>query len=521
MEIKHTTLPKAIMLMLLLCVSVTMMADTYPAVCKARTNLNVRVAPSVQYSRRGMYHRGDQFIVHSVSYNGGMNWGEVTYNGEIGYVCMNYVNYISPYEEEPVVEQPQTSVYSSPQTFWSKAWSIIKVVLIILAVIIVLAFWKQILQGIIYLSFFMGAGALITYLLFGNGGIGSMIGLIIGILLGIRYLSNLYGIAPSWPLRLFYNIISFPFYLLNKLQFFIVEPWRYLFKSNWLSDDAKSVVRPILYILKIVLYILSTPLRIVNAITYNIITHVCIGLYDLCYEVLAPSSDDEGGENFGSWLLYFPLRLVKYPIWHGFIILVEGIIWTIVDTFIPAITMYHGTDMTAAQAITCSTMRNEYLRRFKRWSDGAFTASQCCWGGKGVYFASMRSVARRYAMDGYRLSDDNPVMIVCRVSLGDVINYSLTPDYVYNNTGGNGNYGVLNGYAKDHGYNTGEWWNKCGGYWEFCMFDWQRKYNDLWRIRPIYIYSFKTGTFQHVKGGMQHWLFEKDILDDLKERLQK
>ena len=518
MKSRYISLIRTMMFTLLMtCISMSVMAETYPANCRARTNLNVRVAPSIHYSKRGLYLRNDHFIVNSITPNEGMNWGEVIYDGEIGYVSMDYVEYLSPYEVATVEKknEVQANTNNTFKTFWGNVWSVIKTILIILAVLIVLAFWKHIIQGIIYLSFFTGAGALITYILFGNGGIGSVIGLVLGIILGLRYLANQYGFEFPATTRVFYNLISFPFYLLNKIEFFLVEPWRYIFKSNWMSDETKSVVRPILFVVKILLYIITTPLRILNAINYNIIIHVCIELYDLLYEVLSPSSYDEGKTNFGEWLLYFPVRVLKYPIWHGMIVVVEGVIWTIVDTFIPALTMYHGTDLTAARAITCSTDRNKALQSFSRWTDGAFMTGKCCWGGIGVYFASMRSVARGYAYDPNRLSDNDPVMIVCRVSLGDVINYSLAPDYVYNNTGYNKKANVLNKYAEDNGYTTGEWWNDRSGYWEFCMFDWKNRYNSLWRIRPIYIYNFRTGLFEHITGGMQHWLFEKDIIKGL------
>ena len=511
---------RAILLMLMICISIAVMAETYPAECRVKTNLRVRTGPSQNYAKIDLLHPNDHVYVYAVV-GGNPQWGEIKSGETTGYICMTYVEYLYPIEMNPVEETAPTNVAGSSSTFWNDVWSVIRIILIILAGFVVLAFWKQILQGIVYLLVFMGIGALISYLLTGNGSIGSTIGLLVGIVLGLRFLSNKYGVESAMLFRICYNLVSFPFYLLNKLQFFIVEPWRYIFKSNWMSDNSKTIVRPMLFILKILLYIISTPLRVVNAITYNIITHVCIEMYDLLYEVLVPSSYDEGQESIWKWLLYFPARLMKYPIGHGLIVVAEGIIWTVVDTFIPAVTMYHGTDLTAAQAITCSRERTNTLKYYSRWSDGAFTASQSSWGGIGVYFASMRSVARGYACDYHRLSDNNPVMIVCRVSLGNIINYALAPDYVYNNAGQYGTPSVLNKYAEANGYTTGEWWNSRGGYWEFCMFDWQKKYNDLWRIRPIYVYNFRTGFFEHIQGSMQHWLFEKDIWEDLMKRWLK
>ena len=106
-------------------------------------------------------------------------------------------------------------------------------------------------------------------------------------------------------------------------------------------------------------------------------------------------------------------------------------------------------------------------------------------------------------------------MIVCRVSLGKIINYSLAPYLTHMNAGASGNPAVLNRYADKNGYNTGEWWNQRGGYWEFCMFDWQNRYNHPWRIRPIFVFNFRTGRAQHIESGLRHWLFSKVVMDDI------
>jgi hypothetical protein len=152
-------------------------------------------------------------------------------------------------------------------------------------------------------------------------------------------------------------------------------------------------------------------------------------------------------------------------------------------------------------------MRNEQLKKELGWDSGTFRASDSSWGGIGVYFAARRGVASRYANDPYRLSDRNPVVIVCRVSLGRIINYSLAPLKVYAAAGGNGHPPTLNRYGMMHHYTTGEWWNGRGGYWEYCLFDWRNRYNNPWRIRPVYIYNYRTNLIQHIRGGMAHWLF--------------
>ena len=47
------------------------------------------------------------------------------------------------------------------------------------------------------------------------------------------------------------------------------------------------------------------------------------------------------------------------------------------------------------------------------------------------------------------------------------------------------------------------------------MFDWKNRYNYPWRIRPIYVFNFRTGLAQHIDRGFRHWLFSKAVIDDI------
>ena len=105
-------------------------------------------------------------------------------------------------------------------------------------------------------------------------------------------------------------------------------------------------------------------------------------------------------------------------------------------------------------------------------------------------------------------------MIACRVSMGRVISYALMPDYVYSQAGGGGKHDEINKFADANGYTMGEWYNYAG-VWEYCLFDWQKRYNHPWRIRPIYMLNLSTGRAQHISGGMQHWLSDKAVMEDI------
>lgn len=385
--------------------------------------------------------------------------------------------------------------------------STITIIIWVVIALIVYIFRKQLVQAAMFIGIHMGIGALIGWWLFDDYRTGSTIGFWVAIFLGLRIVLSSLGAQFSSIFEYSYYLFSIPFWFLNRLQHILTEPWRYVFKKSWPSDGSKKIIRPLLYGIQVLLYVVTTPLRLLNAFIYNLLVYGITELYDLISEVVQPSVWEEGYGSWWRWTYMLPWRIVKYPLFHGSLVLIEGAVWTVIDTVIPAITMYHGTDLIAGQSITGKVGY--------RWTDGTFTASRSSWGGIGVYFASRRSVARRYAEDPCRLNGRNPVMIVCRVSLGKIINYSLAPYSVYQNAGQYGNPAVLNRYAEENGYTTGEWWNQRGGYWEFCMFDWQNRYNHPWRIRPVYVFNFRTGRAQHIENGLRHWLFSKVVIDDI------
>lgn len=484
-------------------------ADTFPWLVSTATELNLREGPGANTKCLGTFDKGAR--IYAIERVSSGNWVKICFKdvnkGPMeGYVEGSYLIYETQLNSDS--DSTKTKHWEGIDlrgTVFEKIWDILRVILLIAIALVILAFKDEIASFLAPIALCGGIGALVFWLLFHNGSLGFILGAVTGLLLGLRDSIILQGSVVLFLLfRVLYYSVSFPFYLLNRIQFILSEPWRYFFKYNVVNDKVKPGLRAFLSVLKVTLYLIITPLRAVNAIYYNIIVHGLVIIYDLLLEVFAPCNEKEGAGNFWLWLVLLPWRVLRYPVFHGTIGLLECVVWTIIDIFIPTITFYHGTDLTAGQSITGSRHRNTSLK----WNSGTFTASQSSWGGIGVYFASRRSVALRYANDPYRLSDSNPVFIVCRVSPGIIINYSLAPTYIYNAAGENGNPPTLNSYAKRHKYTTGEWWNPRGHYWEFCLFDWKNLYNARWRIRPIYVFNDRTQMIQHIKGGMAHWFFQ-------------
>lgn len=131
------------------------------------------------------------------------------------------------------------------------------------------------------------------------------------------------------------------------------------------------------------------------------------------------------------------------------------------------------------------------------------------YAGDGIYFAPVMPTAEHYSGNG--------CIIVTRVSLGSVLDLGLAPCRIYRQCGHPNAKGVTK-YGLDKGYTTGEWWRSDSGWWEYCMYDWQNRYNESWRIRPLYVIDLQDSrNILRIPGGMSHWLFRKMVLKDLQD----
>lgn len=302
----------------------------------------------------------------------------------------------------------------------------------------------------------------------------------------------------------FFRVFCFPFNFLNGLQRHLSKPWRIFYKNHHGSDGFNKFMRGFWNILKIPLYFLLAPLRLVNAIFYNIVVHVSFEFFNYLAEILDPTSRIEGGANFITWLLMVPWRLVKYP-WHFLLTLVESCVWTAVDTIVPALTLYHGTDQAASESITQSPGRLQTSDSYM----GIWNVGGGNFAGNGIYFAPIRSTSEHYARNNSRQA-----LIVCRVSLGKVLDLGMAPKHVFRECGSADALGVTR-WGLDHGFTTGEWWRPDEGWWEYCMYDWQNRYNNSWRIRPLYVEDLSESRVQRIHGGMVHWLFRSMVIKDI------
>lgn len=444
----------------------------YPARCQTTTDLWVRSGPSVNTKKLGYLKQSEYITVKETTSN---KWGVIDYNGQEAYISLRYVTYIEPAEIGKSTSSSGKNSESGIAKFFSDSFDFIA-------------------------DIFDDPGDYLVWVL-----------IALAVMLCVVFMFRLS--------RVVYYIFSFPIYILNQIEHILVEPWRYIFRRDWVYESLKPVLRIFLEVLSVLLYIAITPLRLLNAVIYNIFVHCVMSLYDLLCELFAPSDSKEGAGSVWRWILMFLWRLLKYPVYHWLLTVVESVLWTVADIFIPARTLYHGTDKAACNAIAGDPNRNKYRKKTSQWSTGTFLASthpECTWAGRGVYFAINRKLALGYS-DRASITGDDSVMIVCRVSMGRVINYTLTPHNVYRQAGRGGNHDVINKFADSHRYTTGEWYNN-RRQWEYCLFDWQNRYNHPWRIRPIYVIDTWKFRVHHVSGGVQHWLFDKAVWNDIFSR---
>lgn len=420
----------------------------FPAWYETTTSLNVRETGSKYGRKVTTLPPHTEIQVNAITSSG---WAEVEYgySGK-GYVSSKYIRYLRDMETAPVEAAAQAPAKKSGKGLW--------------------------------------------------GWIGTLIGIVIVFIIVRKIGIYALGLASVLMYKAYW-IVCIPSYISNWLQRYLAKPWRFWHKGNTRSDRENARLRDTYEWIKVPLYILLTPLRFFNAFYFNMIVHCTFEMYNYLIEIFVPSNDDEGGRDMVRLVVLAPWRILKYVIWHGGLTVIESGVWTIVDTFVPALTLYHGTNESAATTITHAG-RDGYKSRYT----GIWNVGGGNYAGNGIYFAPARSTALHYARGS---------LIVCRVTLGKVLDLGLAPGHIYRQCGHPNATGATK-WGLDNGYVTGEWWRKDEGWWEYCMYDWQNRYNYSWRIRPLFVLNLDEKYMQRIPGGMVHWLFRSLVIKDIK-----
>lgn len=493
----------------------TLLFLTFVGLCSAQTGVyvvkgsvvNVRSGPGTQYAVIGSYQKGATVTVRAIVND---DWARISHNGTVGYMNRQYIEFKEPPPTVQTESMKSRSEWFNAGNFWDWLFRFVKPILWTCGIIFLIGSMADSEKAGFFLLPLLacGLGAIIGSVFFDNGKAGADIGMLLTILLLMKVIGNALDITGFRTFTyIMWYIISLPFYILDRLQFFLSKPWRVFLKEDWISDNLKPAVRTVLNVLKIPFYIALFPLRFINAIYYNLLIHNVYELSNYMLEVVMPSDWHEGAQNVWKWFIKIPYRIGKYILYHWLITFIESVIWTVIDTFVPALTLYHGTQKDATDAMLCDPKRNWRREEDSDWYSGIWNVGGGNYAGDGIYFGIYRRTLLNY---------QNGSAIVARVTMGKTIDVSLMPTII-NLQAGHPNAKGISNWGLNNGYVTGEWWrgDRDTKWWEICLYDRQNRYNDSWRIRPIYAINSNSGIMQRIPGGMAHWLFQKMSWNDL------
>ncbi len=281
--------------------------------------------------------------------------------------------------------------------------------------------------------------------------------------------------------------VRYPFLILNWLQWTLYNPLRDLWTDPGSNKAALvfgllrySFIAPLWWLL---IHIITTPLRLVNALYFNIVLYWAVIFCDSITEWLHPRLKYGQYRGIKAWFLYFPLRLFNVFKRNGAALL-EGILMTGVDIVFPTYTMYHGTSF---KGIATN------IAQEGRWLVGGGD-----YAGSGIYFGFYRKTAEHYAQGRDR------ALICARVTTFPCRNSATLPRKLRKKIGNDGA-GISNGlpfpyrsieHWRDHSY--AQWF-------EYCLVQpgLAGKYVRTWRARPICV--LKNDMPKRIWGGLSLW----------------
>jgi len=285
--------------------------------------------------------------------------------------------------------------------------------------------------------------------------------------------------------------IRYPFLILNWIQWVLYNPirdnWRHPrlgFANLTFNLLMFSGIAPLWWLM---MHIALTPIRIINALYFNIILYWSVIFCDSIFELLHPRLNyQRKGKRKGyilNWVIYFPYRLYNVFKRNG-LALLEGILMTGVDTVLPTYTMYHGTSF---KGIATN------IAQAGRWYVGGGD-----YAGSGIYFGFYRKTAEHYA------KGEDHALIVARVTLFPCRNSATLP-YRLRRKIGNDGAGISSGiqfpwksieHWRDHDY---------ARWFEYCLIQAEKtgQYVRTWRARPICVIRHYLP--KRIWGGLSLW----------------
>lgn len=291
------------------------------------------------------------------------------------------------------------------------------------------------------------------------------------------------------------------FLLVDELMWLLYNPLR-----PFMKDRERAANRVFFYLLTVLLlkplwqvgvWVLTTPLRIITALYFDVLLYLFVMLSDSLGELFNPKLGamrfKKGFSYLWRWIVFFPKRLMWLVVKNGFAV-IDSVLMFFVSVAWPTFTMYHGTSKDSVVDIT----------RMGRWLVGPGN-----YGGSGIYFGRSPKVAISYSK-GARHQEGR--VIIARVTLTMLRNCATLRNEERKNVARPGEGGKILAQSIRFPYFATEFWRTDHKWWEYCILQGGKDGQHIksWRIRPIgYVLidgeRVLSGQLERLWGGKSHY----------------
>lgn len=285
---------------------------------------------------------------------------------------------------------------------------------------------------------------------------------------------------------------EFIFRFLNWINWFISNPFRFLLKNTGSSAPrgiflalALSGVSLIWWLFA---YIITTPIRFINAVYYDIVLFSAVTMSDSIQELMNPKRGRLGHIKGIKFLLLYlvslPFNFIKMIV-NSALYVADSLLMFGVSVVFPTLTMLHGTKFKEAGT--------------KIAQSGDWLVGSGNYAGTGIYFGLNTKVAEYYAPAGENMS-----IVVVRVSLS-FCKTIATLGKEKRELVGLGSSGEELAVTVKGLYSSVEHWRKDGNWWEYCILKPNKmgSFVNSWRIRPVAL--IKNGKISRIYSGLSHY----------------
>jgi len=282
------------------------------------------------------------------------------------------------------------------------------------------------------------------------------------------------------------------FFAINYVIWIIYNPLRFMMKNtNHKSPNVVfnllfySLLAPAYFIL---VHLLLTPLRVINALYFDVLVYASVMLSDSISELLLPQRKGmryykTRSAYLVAYVLGFPWRLLRFLI-SNVLTLVDIVFMFSMGVVLPTLTMYHGTDFNYAVAD---------IAQKGRWKVGGGD-----YAGLGVYFGIEKRTAENYAR-----GNSQKGIIVTRTTLNFIRNGASLDQQNRRKIGSDG---VGLSHSLSFIWATIEHWRNDGNWWEYCLVHkgYAGDFIKTWRLRPV-AFIGDDGKLKRLWGGQANY----------------